>query len=947
MPRRTRALIATTAAALLLGGLGTSTARADGSVTDLYVDNASTVCTDAGSGSQAAPYCSVQTAVDAALPGQTVHVLSNMNVDGDKPVVITHSGDPGKPITLDGVQNLPRSAMLHPSTGPALILSGAHDIVLHNLRLSSTDADALEISGSHSISVDNVWAVSQLTAPASSTASADAVVIDGASGSVTFERSVATAHSGTVVDVRSGATDVTIASDLFPSTSKTSVGGVHADGVNGIRLAGNTFSLECGYAVDVTGVSTGSIENTVIQDELPAASASNYCATPQATVGISVSPDSTAGVRSDYNAVQEGPTGTDYDWGGTTYTSSSAFSAATGQGSHDLDQFPFVSGTPAEHSPLIDSGDQNAPGEASTDRMGNARIDDPLVPNTGTGAGYVDRGAFEFQDPYSLSVASNLSQGPAPLKVTATAVESNPWNVKAAFSFDFGDGGAAVQSSSPTATYTYTRAGSSKYGIAVTATLPDGSQHSPWPPAEVSVLPPGPLSAYVNPVNEDHTATGFSLEVASPWPITSQYLDFGDHSGVQLPVNSGYVPPHVYPKPGPYTATLTVTDQGGRRTTATCEVVVGTSFVGLAPHRVLDTRSGTGAPKRKAGPGSVLRLKIAGVDGIPTSGVAAVTMNVTDTNASAASWIAAYPDGVARPTASNLNFLAGQTNPNEVTVAVGADGYVDLYNANGNVDILADVQGYYTATPSGSSPISGLFTPTAPTRVLDTRKGTGAPARAVGPNSSITVSVGDLLPADATAVVVSVTATSATADSWVAAYPSTGARPTASNLNFQAGQTTSNQVVVPVDSSRQIRLYNQAGRTALIADVEGYFSPNGAWYVPVGPMRLVDTRYGIGEKWPLPANATLPVYVKGQHGIPWTATAAVVNITGTQATATTWLAASGNTNTPNASVLNLSPGQTRPVLATSPIDGDWGAVEIYNSRGEVAVIADLEGYYAR
>lgn len=949
MPRRS-AIIVTTAATLLLSGLsglGATTARADGSATALYVDARSAVCTDTGSGTRAAPYCSIQSAADAALPGQTVDILSYGNSDGGKPVVITHSGDTGEPITLEGDGSLPHPSILDPQSGTAVVISGAHDIVLRHLVLASTDADVLDINGSHDITLDSVNVISRLTAPAASAAPVNGVVIDGGSGSVSVARSVVTAPSGTGVEVLSGATDVTVAGVSFSSTSKTTVGGVHADGVSGIRLAGDTFNLQCGRAVDITGGSTGSIENTVVEDGLTADQATGYCAMPNTNVGISVSQDSTAGIRGDYNAVQEGPTGTDYDWGGTGYASSAGLTAATGQGIHDIDQFPLVNGAPAEHSPLIDSGDAFAPGETDTDQLGNPRVDDPLVPNTGTGFGQVDRGATEFQDPYTVSVVPDVYQGPAPLTVTATATESNPWRITPSYVFDFGDGSAVVQSSRSSATHVYGKS-YMRYAITVTATLPDGTRRSGGLSQAIDVRPPGDLDANVNPFNVDHTTVQFSPDAVSPWPITSEYLDFGDHSGTSLPLASGGFPQHVYARPGAYTASLTATDKGGRRTTGTSVVIVGASFAPLAPHRVLDTRSGTGAPRRKVGPGGVLRLKIAGVDGIPTSGVVAVTMNVTDANASAASWVAAYPDGSARPTASNLNFLAGQTNPNEVTVQVGADGYVDLYNAGGTVDIVADVQGYYSTVAVGAGKIAGLYTPTAPTRVLDTRKGTGAPARAVGPGSSITVSLAGLLPPDTTAVVVSVTATAATADSWVSAYPSTGARPTASNLNFRAGQTTSNQVVVPVDSSRRIRLYNQSGKTALLADVEGYFGPSGAWYIPVAPKRLVDTRHGIGSAWPVPEDTTFPVYVKGEDGVPWAATAAVLNITGTQATTSTWLAAYGDGGTPNASILNLSPGQTRPILATSPFSSDWaGAVMVYNFRGEVQLIADLEGYYGR
>jgi hypothetical protein len=54
-----------------------------------------------------------------------------------------------------------------------------------------------------------------------------------------------------------------------------------------------------------------------------------------------------------------------------------------------------------------------------------------------------------------------------------------------------------------------------------------------------------------------------------------------------------------------------------------------------------------------------------------------------------------FPDGAARPTTSDLNFLAGQTIPNLVVVRVGANGKVDIFNAAGNTDVIADVVGWY------------------------------------------------------------------------------------------------------------------------------------------------------------------------------------------------------------------------------------------------------------
>ena len=114
----------------------------------------------------------------------------------------------------------------------------------------------------------------------------------------------------------------------------------------------------------------------------------------------------------------------------------------------------------------------------------------------------------------------------------------------------------------------------------------------------------------------------------------------------------------------------------------------------LPPTRILDTRSGLGAPKARVGAGGVVKLQVAGVGGVPATGVTAVVMNVTVVSPTASSYLTVYPDGQSAPTVSNINVAAGQTLPNLVTVPV-VNGKVDLRNNAGTVDLLADITGYY------------------------------------------------------------------------------------------------------------------------------------------------------------------------------------------------------------------------------------------------------------
>ena len=125
-------------------------------------------------------------------------------------------------------------------------------------------------------------------------------------------------------------------------------------------------------------------------------------------------------------------------------------------------------------------------------------------------------------------------------------------------------------------------------------------------------------------------------------------------------------------------------------------LAAGSVYVPLGPVRVMDTRNGTGVAKAPVGPGGTVSLLVDGVDGVPSSGVTAVVLNVTATGGTAASNVTVYPDGVTRPLASNLNFAAGETIPNLVVVPVGTDGKVDFYNDDGDVNLVADLAGYYT-----------------------------------------------------------------------------------------------------------------------------------------------------------------------------------------------------------------------------------------------------------
>ena len=240
------------------------------------------------------------------------------------------------------------------------------------------------------------------------------------------------------------------------------------------------------------------------------------------------------------------------------------------------------------------------------------------------------------------------------------------------------------------------------------------------------------------------------------------------------------------------------------------------SYQPLVPMRLLDTRTGTGAPVARVGANQTLKLSVLGRGGVPASGVDAVVLNVTAAESSMISYLTVWPSGQAQPYASNLNLAPNRVVPNLVISKLGNDGTVSLYNYAGDTHIIADVMGWFPAA-SGYHSLS-------PLRILDTRVGNGV----TGPiGARRTIDADGLcrggVPSNAKAIVINVTAVAPTGGGYITVWPSGEARPESSNLNFVPGQTVPNLVITKVGIEGMVSFYNDAGDTHVIADVMGWF----------------------------------------------------------------------------------------------------------------------------
>jgi hypothetical protein len=358
----------------------------------------------------------------------------------------------------------------------------------------------------------------------------------------------------------------------------------------------------------------------------------------------------------------------------------------------------------------------------------------------------------------------------------------------------------------------------------------------------------------------------------------------------------------------------------------------------ITPVRILDTRGGT-----PLGGNATMDVAVGGAGGVP-SGATAAVINVTATNTTAASYLTVYPKGATRPLASTLNWTAGKTVPNLIKMALGAGGMLTVYNAFGNTDVVFDVNGYVSAAPLGC-PSDGLFNSLVPSRVLDTR----TTAKVAG-NSSIDVQItgaGGVPASGVEAVTLNLTETNATAASYITAYPTGAARPLASNVNFVAGQTVPNRVIVKLGTGGKVTLYNAYGTVDLIADVNGWFTDgsgstqatgSGDIFVGTTPNRILDTRGGGA----IPGNSSRTLVVAG---VPAGAHSAVLNVTVTNPTAPSYLTVwPDGASRPLASDLNFVGGLTVANLVIVQL-GAGSTVDIYNAYGSTDVIVDVVGWY--
>ena len=386
------------------------------------------------------------------------------------------------------------------------------------------------------------------------------------------------------------------------------------------------------------------------------------------------------------------------------------------------------------------------------------------------------------------------------------------------------------------------------------------------------------------------------------------------------------------------------------------------TFTGLKPTRVLDTRVGLGLSGAFVS-GFPKTFKVAGDLGgslgtvVPSSAIA-ITGNLTVTGSNSAGFVYLGPDYTTNPTSSTINFPSGDNRANGVTVPLDSNGSLTAVfkGASGrSTQLVLDVTGYFNPGTGGA-----YYVAVAPQRLLDSRIGSGVSSsflnrvpRTFSVAGRVDAGGNLIIPQDAQAVTGNLTITNQTSTGFAYIGKDSTTNPTSSTVNAPVRDNRANNLVVALDSTGSLTavFVGTSGSSAdLIFDVTGYFTASGGWtYVPVTPTRLLDSRFpGNPLTGPFVSRIPRAFGVAGRTNVSSGALAATGNLTVVNQTAVGFgFAAPSAPANPGSSTINFPVGDVRAngvSLRLSP-SGTLDVVYVAAAGAHCDFIFDITGYY--
>jgi titin len=328
--------------------------------------------------------------------------------------------------------------------------------------------------------------------------------------------------------------------------------------------------------------------------------------------------------------------------------------------------------------------------------------------------------------------------------------------------------------------------------------------------------------------------------------------------------------------------------------------------------------------------GATLSVPVRGVSSVPTTGVAAVTLAVSESGASAGGSVYVWNSDGTQPANPTLRTNTGGA-ATTVTVPVGASGSVKISSTVAgtvHVDALGFVSDGTLTTPGSrymAVPPAGLYTGTVVSSL----------AQPISLNDDFGL-IGGIRP-DAIALEVSVRVSGASASGSVTLEANSSTAPDAPDLYYAPGQVTSSVTQVSVDSAGQFLIRVSAGTTTVQLRVIGYYTgpldPSGGRFAPATQTQVSSAAIAAGSS----------VSVPWPTGAPTAATEwLLIDASAVMASGTLSVYSTGNSA--NAIAVSVTAGAGSVVLVPVPRTSADGSVVIASDTAVGTVTVDIAGY---
>jgi hypothetical protein len=252
-------------------------------------------------------------------------------------------------------------------------------------------------------------------------------------------------------------------------------------------------------------------------------------------------------------------------------------------------------------------------------------------------------------------------------------------------------------------------------------------------------------------------------------------------------------------------------------------------------------------------------------------------------------------------------------------------------------DVAVDLLGWFT--PSSELGVSSA----RPRRLLDTRDSDQRLAAADGP---LQVPVRGWAGVDGGvgAVMLNVTATDPSANSFLTLWEAGTMQPGTSNVNVGPGSTVANAAVSTISADGRVAVATNTGSTHVVVDIMATFSAEAPGrVVALDPSRVLDSRVGLGAPvgW---RGGPIMLPLLGMGGVPvGGASAVILNVVAIEPDRQSHVTVyPTGTPRPGSSNLNVAAGAVVSNLVM--VELGLGAVTIESNASSVHLVADVVGY---